>query len=233
MNDAELHELIALLAVDALTGSEREEAELMVEQRPELRRELDELRAALGSLAEIQRHEPPAGLRAAVLAEVERTPQAARSADVVPIPARRLRRPWLLAAAAALVVVLAGAALLAGPFADDDQEDLIAEVLEADDAVRIPMSGELEGLEIVHSPDAGAAVLTGSGLPVPEGDRVYELWAIRDAPARVEIFRPDEGGDVEVLLDDLDPASADVWAITEEPAGGSDAPTSDVIAATA
>ena len=42
---------------------------------------------------------------------------------------------------------------------------------------------------------ADAAVLLADGVPVPEEDRVYELWAIRDGtPERFDIFRPDADG---------------------------------------
>ena len=70
---------------------------------------------------------------------------------------------------------------------------------------------------------------------MPEGDNVYELWAIRDGtPESFATFRPDDDGQLSVYAAGLDPASAEVWAITEEQAGGSPTglPTSDILNAT-
>ena len=76
-------------------------------------------------------------------------------------------------------------------------------------------------------------MLLADEVPVPEGDRVYELWAIRaGTPERFATFRPDDDGTLSVYAPGLDPASAEQWAITEEPAGGSDAPTTPVLNAT-
>jgi len=156
-------------------------------------------------------------------------------APVVPIRHRR----WMVpATAAAAIVMLLVAGLLVNRFADaPGGGDRISAVLDDEDALTIPMEPQVDGFDgfdIVYSAAEGAAVLTAEGLPVPLGENVYELWAIRgaDAPERVEIFRPDEGGDVELLLVGIDPASA-TWAITEEPAGGSDAPTEPILAITA
>ena len=76
-------------------------------------------------------------------------------------------------------------------------------------------------------------MLLADDVPVPEGDRVYELWAIRDGtPERFATFRPDADGTLSVYAAGLDPASAELWAITEEPAGGSDTPTLPILNAT-
>jgi anti-sigma-K factor RskA len=110
----------------------------------------------------------------------------------------------------------------------------VAAVLDDETATTIEMPGQLSGLAIVYSAEQQAAVLTGADVAVPEGDRVYELWAIRgsNAPERVDIFRPDTDGGVELYLPGIDPASA-VWAVTEEPAGGSDTPTLPILNSTA
>ena len=89
-------------------------------------------------------------------------------------------------------------------------------------------------MTIVHSAREDAAVLLADEVPIPEGDRVYELWAIRDGtPERFATFRPDDDGRLSVYAAGLDPASAEQWAITEEPAGGSDTPTLPILNATA
>jgi anti-sigma-K factor RskA len=126
--------------------------------------------------------------------------------------------------------------LIASPFDDDGGDDQVAAVLDADDAQTIEMPGDLPGLTIVHSAGEDAAVLQADQVPVPEGDNVYELWAIRDGtPESFATFRPHDDGRLSVYAAGLDPASAEVWAITEEQAGGSPTglPTSDILNATA
>ena len=89
--------------------------------------------------------------------------------------------------------------LIVSPFDDDGEDDQVAAVLEADDASTIPMPGELPGLTIVHSADEDAAVLLADEVPVPEGDNVYELWAIRGGtPESFATFRPDDDGRLSV-----------------------------------
>ena len=114
---------------------------------------------------------------------------------------RARRRRWLSlgAVAAAVIALVVGVAIVA-PFGDSGEGDEIAAVLEADDATEIPMPGELPGLTIVHSAGEDAAVLLAPNVPVPDGDRVYELWAVRGGtPERFATFRPDDDGQLERL----------------------------------
>lgn len=225
--------MLALDAVGALTADESAELVLALRDRPDLQAELEELRAAAMLLAADVHEEPPPSLRAGVLAAAASTPQEPAVAPVVPLAGRRRRTRWLAAGAAAAAAVVA---LVAGVVitSDDGPGDQVAAVLDDADARTIAMEGELAGLSIVYSATEDAAVLTGRGLPLPADERVYELWEIRgsDPPKPVDTFRPDSDGEVELLLTGIEPDSA-TWAITEEPAGGSDAPTTPVIAKTA
>ena len=236
IDDEELRAMLALDAVGALTADESAELVLALRDRPDLQAELEDLRAAAMLLADDVQEEPPPSLRAGVLAAVAATPQEpapAPIAPVVPLAGRRRRTRWLAvgAAAAAAVVALAVGVVVTR---DDGPDDQVAAVLDDAGARTIAMEGQLAGLSIVYSAAEDAAVLTGRGLPVPADERVYELWAVRgtDPPQPVDTFRPDSDGEVELLLTGIDPDSA-TWAITEEPAGGSDAPTTPIIATTA
>ncbi len=66
-------------------------------------------------------------------------------------------------------------------------------------------------------------MLLADDVPVPEGER--RLRAVgdpgRDARSVYATFRPNADGTLSVYAKGLDPASAEAWAITEEPAGGS------------
>ena len=74
-------------------------------------------------------------------------------------------------------------------------------------------------------------VLTGQKVPMPSGNRVLQLWLIPKAPGGKPMpsmtVRPDANGNF-VLLVSNPPAAGShtkALAITEEPAGGSPAPT--------
>ena len=237
MTDNELRELLALSAVGALTEEEQMELETALTDRPDLRAELDELHGTAAAMADAVAETPPPSLKASVLEAIATTPQVEAErplAPVVPIASRRRHR-WIgLGAAAAAVVALAVGALVILP--NDEGDDEIAAVVEADDAQTIPMPGELPGVTIVYSADEDAAVLLAEQVPLPEGDNVFELWAIRNGtPESFATFRPDDDGRLSVYAAGLDPASAEVWAITEEQPGGSPTgqPTTDILAATA
>ncbi len=240
--DDEVRELMALHAVGALTDTEQQELELAMADRPDLRKEMDALRALTAStMADAVSEPPPVALRAGILDAIAATPQlppVERPAEpaeppiapVVPIDRARRRRWLSLGAVAAAVIALVVGVAIVAPFGDSGEGDEIAAVLEADDATEIPMPGELPGLMIVHSAGEDAAVLLAPKVPVPDGDRVYELWAVRGGtPERFATFRPNDDGQLSVYAPGLDPASAEQWAITEEPAGGSDAPTSAIL----
>jgi anti-sigma-K factor RskA len=253
MGDEQLRELLALEAVGALSDTERAELDAAIEDRPDLRAELESLRGAAAAMADAVSEPPPSGLRARVLDTIAATPQepplpsaappmtpepepeAQRPvAPVVPITAARRHRwmRWGAVAAAAAAAVIA--LLVVSPWSGDDTGEQIAAVVNAPDARTIELTGELAGLRLVHSGSVGNSVLEGRAIAAPEGSDVYELWRIADsAPeAVVREFRPNDDGTVSVLMEGVDPGS-DVFAVTVEPEGGSDEPTSQPIAMTA
>lgn len=158
-------------------------------------------------------------------------PSAAPTGDVVSITSGRRRR-WLTGAAAVAAVAAAAVGVLViAPF-DDGEDDLqVSQVVESENAVVIELSGELSGLQVVHSPEHRAMALVGDDVPPPDGDMVYELWLIDGpTPTPLHIFRPDGEGDVEMLTPEMMPPPGAAFAVTVEPPGGSDQPTGDVVA---
>jgi anti-sigma-K factor RskA len=79
--------------------------------------------------------------------------------------------------------------------------------------------------------DKYGIVLTGQKVPMPAGNRVLQLWLIPKAPGGKPIpsmtVRPDANGNFVILVSNPPAASSNTkaLAITEEPAGGSPAPT--------
>ena len=161
--------------------------------------------------------------------------QHAEPSTVTPLRRRsEARPPWIaLAAAAVVVVVLGFGAVMVlggdGGTPAPDRTELAAELLEAPDAVTVELQGDTAGsVQVVYSEAEGRAVVVGEGLDAPGDDRVYQLWAISgDQPTPSETFTPDDGELGEEF--DLTVAPPEAWAITVEPAGGSPAPTGDIL----
>ena len=147
----------------------------------------------------------------------------------VPIHHRR----WMIpATAAAAVVMLLVLGLLVNRFADAPSSDRMSAVLNDDDAATYVLSGSLAGLRLVSSEDENAAVLMGTDVAMPNAGMVFQLWAIHpDEMVGMATFKPAATGEVAMVIDD---AGVDAqWAVTMEPEGGSDQPTSDPIAVSA
>jgi len=152
------------------------------------------------------------------------------------------RRLFAPAPALAFALVLAVAGLLAWGVATNnrlaDREDTLARHQAVVDAVSrggravalAPQATGIEGSAALVIPPDGTPSLLMQGAPVPAGDRVYEIWLLRDGqPTPAGTFRPGDGTTIVGL--DLDPAGFDLVAITEEPAGGSALPTGEVLMA--
>lgn len=153
-------------------------------------------------------------------------PSRSLPANVVPIHHRR----WMVPAtvAAAVLMLLVGGLIVRD--VADAPADRMADVLNDDDAVTIQLDGALAGLRLVASDDEGAAVLMGSDLARPETGMVFQLWAIHDDESVVGMgtFMPTATGEVAMVIEGVDDEPE--WAVTVEPDGGSDQPTSDPIA---
>lgn len=78
-------------------------------------------------------------------------------------------------------------------------------------------------------------VVSGQNLPLPAGNRTLQLWLIPKAagakPIPSQALRPDADGKFHLLVEDPPDTQGDTkaLAITEEPAGGSQAPTTTPI----
>lgn len=254
-----MEDLILLAALGEISAADQRELDLAAESDPEVAVELAAELETSALLLAAAASPAPASLRAAVLAEVDTTlqdpvldarvdPELAPSGptsvtatddaddaddadEVVSLAARRSRRRWLvpaLSAAAAVVVLAVGAVVVV---VGDDEADPIAAVVDADDVVRRPLAGELQGtLAVSYSPGEEAIVIDGREIPSVAADRTYVLWFINgDEATPVGEFRPDDSGAVSVRLDGLDPSGADL-GVTEEVAAEIDTPTEPILA---
>ncbi|MEP7293441.1 MAG: anti-sigma factor [Chloroflexota bacterium] len=85
---------------------------------------------------------------------------------------------------------------------------------------------------VLWSPQTPTALLFSDHLPALNPDRAYQLWVIQgETPIGVGVFQVDENGvGVMVFNSDAPMTEFNAVAITEEPAGGSEQPTTAPLA---
>lgn len=204
---------------------------------------------------------PPPSLKSSLFARLDEAPQVAPLAPEAPAPVpastlaeaapaeaapdgagpaeRAARRRWfqrpvaITAAAAAAVLLIAGAIVglnWGGPAGWGAQRDVQA-IAAAPDAQTATLPAEGGGdITLVWSEQLGRSAVQAAGLPDVGDDRTYELWYIDASGATpAGTFDPARGAAYVVLDGEFEPGL--VVGVTVEPAGGSDAPTTDPIAA--
>jgi anti-sigma-K factor RskA len=254
----DIHALSGAYAVDALDDIERAQFERHLAGCETCREEVDGLRAASALLAETTAVTPSPALRDRVLAEIatvrplpplvlpqtltlgdaavadEDAPQDPGTDPGSRAPSSRPRRlRTLLVAAAAVVAVGVGGTVVAQqPWSDDTSEaprlSAVERIKQASDVQtfrhRFP-----DGAEAVLYRSASlneAVVVTHDMGPAPEG-KVYQAWLQHDDTMVSAGLMP-EGPDNVVPLQG-EPATADGFGITVEPAGGSVVPSRDPV----
>lgn len=232
---ARFDDLKEAYALGALSADERREFEGYLAEHPELQAEVDDL----GSIANLlalapQEYEPSPELRRNLLGRIEET--GATFPDAPPRRAassgrRRFFGPGGLAAAAvaaAAVVAVVGLFLWNASLRDTN-EDLRGE-LETRQTYEMEGSGPAESAraEVVELGD-GRGVLVAENLPpAPEGE-VYETWLLHGGvPEPAGLFDSSNGGEAAAPIEGSI-RSADAVAVTLEPSGGSEAPTSEIL----
>jgi anti-sigma factor RsiW len=227
------HLLSGAYALDALDPEERAAFEQHLAECPQCAEEVrgfEETAARLGDAASVP---VPAHLRDAVLDQVRRTPQE----RPVVVPLRRRRRlAGSLAAAAVAAAVLGGVTVYAVDQHRDAeqlrvQRSELDEVLGAPDATFATAPVKGGGIvKVVVSPRTDRAVMVLSQLPALDEEHDYQMWTqVGDEMVSAGVVPRDEHGRVGThLMEGVDEVSA--VALTVEPAGGSDGPSSDPIA---
>lgn len=240
MNRARFDELKEAYVLGALPDDERRLFEEYLRDHPEYRAEVDELSGLAGLLAlSTSEVEPSPRLRRNLMSVVEseasHTRSAARGA------ARRSVLAWLSglftgqrfalgAAALAVIGLLSWNLVLQG-----EVNNLEGEIAKTENARPQPAGSEtikLKGsaatqdarVELVRLEDQ-RTILVAQNLPPIEQGKTYQLWVIDgDVPKPSSTFKTGENLISTPVKSSLE--GADTVAITIEPAGGSQAPTS-------
>ena len=221
----DIHDHVTGYVLGELSDGESAAFEAHLEGCPDCQSEVESIRQVAIELALAQAEEPPDHLRTRVLAAVERTPQEGRRPAV--ISPLRWRPRWIPAGIAAAVVVVA---LLGWSMLGTGR--LINSVLNDPRAVSIQATagaGEFDAARVVFSEDRSAAVLVVEGLERLSSERTYELWLVDgDEVLPAGLFNTESPGSARVLIEgEVRPGM--VVAVTEEPAGGVDVATGEIL----
>lgn len=224
----DLHTLSGAYAVNALSAGEAEAFRSHLEGCAVCRQEVRELRDAAARMGAAQAVSAPPRLKARVLAAADNTPQLPPRVTPIDIARRRRLGPKVLGAAAAAVVLVLGAIVGIGQLRGDDEPALaagVSQVFEAPDAHSLEVETSHGPLRVATSQSVGEmAVDTRNLVPLGEG-QVYQVWTVVEGePLPVVVLeKPDEGAHMGM------PDPGTEVAITVEPAGGSEKPTTDPI----
>ena len=237
MDDRSFDDLKDAYVLGALSDEERSTVEAYLALHPERQAEIDDLSGVAGLLALAPpEHEPPADLRRKVMQVVE-------SESARPRAARRSSSSWFgwlgglrnvaLGAAALLVVgLISWNVLLQG-----NLQDLRGQVEEARTAEQTQEAREIElggtwaeqgaRAEVTALKDDRAILVVEDIPSMPEG-RTGQVWVIHDEkPEPSGLLEPSGNMAATAITTPLE--DADAIAVTIEPAGGSEKPTSDPV----
>jgi anti-sigma-K factor RskA len=236
-------DLLTAYALGVIAPDEIARVSALLEEQPELRATLAELRATADMLPYgLPEANPPAELRQRVLDHA-----VGRSSSAAASPPRRVAsrmRGWVLglsgfAAVAVLAAVLGWAQLIQ-----------TREQLEATQTRIAMLEGRLITMQervaeaqkvlasLEGSSGSGAILQTRGGetlfvaqLPALQPGRVYQLWRIQgNGPASAGIYQADPLGYVSADLPaSQQPQAGEVLAVTNEPDGGSPGPTTEIL----
>ncbi|HEX2181724.1 MAG TPA: anti-sigma factor [Rubrobacteraceae bacterium] len=232
MNHERFDELKDAYVLGALPEEERRELEEYLAQHPERQAEVDELGAFAGLLAlSPQEHEPSPELRQSIMSVVESEARSFAGSDPRFAGLRELfsLQNLALAGAALLVIGLfSWNILLQGEIRD--LQGRVANLQETPQSRMVALEGTGDAPQQGHAEvmilDDDRAVLMAEDMPrAPEG-RTYQIWVIEgDVPKPGGLFEPRGESVAAVVEKPLD--EGDVIAVTIEPAGGSQQPTTD------
>ncbi|MEV4599910.1 anti-sigma factor [Amycolatopsis sp. NPDC049253] len=230
MTTAETHALTGAYVLDAIGDSERAQFERHLRDCEVCAQEVSELRAVAALLGVAADTEPPARMRAAVLARITVTRQAPPLVHE-PRPAAGVSPRWrtraaitVAAVAAVAAGVVGGVTLGGGPSGDHGPALVTADgqILAAPDAVTVTARAATGGTGRAEASRSVAQVAVSlDGVAALDPAHAYQVWLIGPrGPLSAGLIRPDAGPLVSTL-----PADVDHIAVTTEPATGSPRPT--------
>ena len=224
----DLHTLTGAYAIDALTSEEAEQFRTHLAACPACQQEVRELQAAAALMGESESTAPPVGLKARVMAAADQHPQLPPRVPNLETAHAKRWTPRILAAAASVVLIVA-AGFGVSQIQQDPESTLAASVTRVFDApdARTTTVDTANGgtVSVATSQSLGEMAVDTDELPALSEEQVYQLWSIEGAtPESVGVLDdPDSGASMAM------PDEGTQVAITIEPSGGSEQPTTDPV----
>jgi len=245
VNERDFADLAAGHALNALSDADERAYQEALASNPHWDSHVRDAADAVAALSGVvEPVEPPASVRASLLARIVDVPQLQdpppgdddedyAAAGPAPVDAGALvapratnwgpRRWFTLAASIVAVLVLGFGAVSVGQYLTRPAAVVaLQEIENAPDARSASVSMPDGGSATAHwSASTGQSVLVTDGMPALTDDQTYELWFVRDeTPIAAGIFETDAEGRATAILDG-EFHEGDVIAVTIEPAGGS------------
>lgn len=234
-------------ALDALEPEEARTFEEHLRGCASCRSTIEEMRSVIAMLPfTVDLVEPPPHVKQQLMRQVRSTPVALAAAPnaaagaAARYPAQSRGTPWLAllqralpigVALASVVLVLGLAALLVRQQRELDELRRVQAIVGSPGTVVAPVSaGEVQA-KLYMLPDSPTAYLVVDGLPRLPADRDFQIWMLDEGgPVSVGVHHPEGGG--RWLIQAPQPMREyDGVGITQEPRGGSPAPTTEPILA--
>jgi len=229
---ADIHALTGAYALDAVSDGERAEFERHLAECESCAQEVAELRDTATRLALAATEDPPPVLKSRVLAKIRTVRQLPPETTAVPLR-HWDRRPLALRmttmAAAVLLVVAAALGVLVvrqNQQLDDTraQADEMSRILRAGDAQVLSLDeGDTGRMTVAMSRSLDRMLLLGDDLPDPPSGRDFQVWSGHDGKMVSAGFLNPSNGNAQLALRGI--GDADQIAVTVEPDGGSEQPT--------
>lgn len=254
----DIHTFTGAYALNALDPVERAAFEQHLEHCEACQQEIREFEATAASLGSAVSVAPPRSMKADVMAAIATVRQepptvvVPEDADdtVVPFQRRPVFEPgWaerlLMPAAAVIAIVVLGVSVLFGVDRQSREDEItaletriaqlesatggVAEVVAAPDLQTWEVEGPAgSSARVVYSATRGEGWFLAAGMAAAPAGQAYALWLIDDeGPTAAGLFDTTTGTVAHAITGDVPSAAA--VGVTLEPAGGSPAPTSDVL----
>lgn len=234
----DVHTLSGAYALNALTAEEAEEFSRHLAVCEACRIEVREFQEAAARMGAAEALPPSPELKQRVMAAIDRTPQipprpaqgtgaAQRTSGGAPHNRRRLFT-WVASAAAAVVLVGMGVVGVRAVFAPQPPElsTAASQVFTSSDVrtatVRTANGGELR---VGVSPKLHEMAVDTRDLPKLDSSHVYQIWAVHEGTMRSAAILSDPTAGAAMGL----PGPKTQVAVTVEPKGGSQQPTTNPI----
>lgn len=246
-----IRDLIEDYALGVLDDAQRAAFDARLQVDGELRRELAATLEALGTLALSTPATPAPGLKSRVMERIAATKHAGSDAKVISIASRTRpsRTPlWLGAALAASLLLVAKLSFSLKDARQDaatakvamdgnlhalaQRDSVIAQLTDpATEAVTLAATGATRPVVKAYVNRIRRTMMLSAGLldTLPAG-RAYQVWFIVEGkPVPSVTFRPDSAGRALLREVPMPAGAVAATAITQEPAGGSPAPTTPIL----